>query len=51
LFGHSAQNNFVLDGLLWKEGEKVSNGKNLNLSRMFDEEEVKYVVFQLEKMV
>lgn len=48
LFGRSEGNVFDLDPNLWSEVEKVTEEENINLTRPFDEEEIKRALFMTE---
>jgi hypothetical protein len=49
LFGNSLQNDFVLDDFLLEQDENATNEDNLILTRIFEEEETREAVFQMDK--
>lgn len=49
LFSPGGGDAFELDENLWSNEEKVTELENQALTRLFEEEEIKYALFQMEK--
>lgn len=49
LFGPGGGNTFEISDSLWQEDERVSDLENLDLIKPFQEEEVKFALFEMEK--
>lgn len=48
-FSPSNRNSFELDPDLWSNDENVNNKDNWNLTKPFEEKEIKNALFQMEK--
>jgi hypothetical protein len=49
LFGHASNSSLQLEPDLWIGEEKLSAFDNLELCRPFDEEKMRYAIFQMKK--